>query len=231
MFLLGIVGVALYTSAAAQTVSEKDGTILLTTASGHTRRLTSVGRASHPTLSPNRKWVAFVRTVSGPPIHTGLGDVDPQEIWIIAVDGRNAKRLASSLRPRDPRDPSQRAELSNLQFSIDGRALYFMSSCSVVSACLHRVEVRTRRVRVITAANSLEVLREGRHAGYLIVTKHTYFPEGGSYEAFWLLTPEGEAVQDLGEGNPDSAFDDTIRRFKMTDALPGKHPSKAAPTD
>ena len=57
-----------------------------------------------------------------------------------------------------------------------------------------------RGERFLTDGNSLEVLQkseDGGYDGYLIVKKHKYFFEGGSYDWYWLLTPDGEEVGPL----------------------------------
>jgi hypothetical protein len=150
-----------------------------------------------------------------------LGDVAPQEIWIIGVDGRSARRLASSIRPRPPEIMSWRGDLHNLVFSIDSRALFFQSGCSAVRFCINKVDVRSGHARTFhnLGATRMEILGSGRHAGYLLVQQHQYYPqsEGGSYEELWLVSPDGKPVRDLGPG--DLKYDDTVRRFREADAL------------
>jgi hypothetical protein len=46
----------------------------------------------------------------------------------------------------------------------------------------------------------------GKFRGCLIVLKHKYFPEGGSYDWFWLLKPDGEEIAPLGDWRLAGAF-------------------------
>ena len=205
-------------TATASTLAEKNGNIFLFPTSG--RQLTSSGRDAQPTLSPDKRLVAFIRTTSGSRILTPRGEVDPQEIWVVGIDGKHARRLVRSMNPEPEGIMSSMADLFLPEFSVDGRVLYFMSGCSMVESCLHKVDVHTRQVQALGHANGMEVLRSGRHAGYLLVQKHQYYPspDGGSFEEIWLVSPAGEPVQDLGPGEFAPGFDKTIVRFKEADS-------------
>ena len=73
---LSLLGIALATTAFAQTVSVKDGNIQFTDKSGRTTALTSGGRDSNPVLAPDGKWVAFVRKVDGKKVATGSDEYE-----------------------------------------------------------------------------------------------------------------------------------------------------------
>ena len=77
-----------------------------------------------------------------------------------------------------------------------------MSHAWVTSAAIHLMNSDGTEERSLTDGNSLEVLQEAedrRYDGCLIVEKHKYFLEGGSYDWHWLLTPDGEEVGPVRE--------------------------------
>ncbi len=143
-------------AAGAQTAFEKDGNIFFTDAAGRTKQLTSSEKDAAPTLSPDKKYVTFIRTVDGPKIWTGRDDADPQEIWIISSNGKGARRLVAS--PTKPGQDSSLAGFSNPQFAFDGRSVFFMTNCAAVSNCIYNVDVATGRVKPASTAKHSEVV-------------------------------------------------------------------------
>ncbi|MBI1817052.1 MAG: hypothetical protein HYR72_18905 [Deltaproteobacteria bacterium] len=197
-------------SAAAQTTFEKDGNIFFTDATGQTKQLTSSGKDAAPTLSPDKKYVTFIRTLDGPKIWTGRDDAYPQEIWIISSDGRGARRLVAS--PTKPGQESSLASFSNPQFAFDGRSVFFMTNCAAVSNCIYNVDVTTGRVKPLGGGNMLDVIHEGNCRGCLIVIKHKYFLAGGSYDWYWLLTSNGMEIDPIVDYSENAETE--LQRFK-----------------
>ena len=136
----------------------------------------------------------------------------------------DARRLVRSVDPSPNEYFSVMADFYGPEFSITGRALYFMTGCGMVNGCLYKVDARTRRVQKLGQSNGKEVLRRGRHAGYLLVQQHEYYPspEGGSYEEIWLVSPGGWRVRDIGPGEFAPGYDGAIVEFEEADALPAK---------
>jgi hypothetical protein len=90
-----MLGVALTASAsAAPFVSAAAGNIVLTDSAGNSKQLTYTGHDSEPVLSPDGRWVTFVRTISGKTIPTGSDyRGHPTELWQIDANGKNATLL------------------------------------------------------------------------------------------------------------------------------------------
>ncbi len=86
----------------------------------------------------------------------------------------------------------------SLKFSPDGKRLYFITSAWVTSGALHRVNVDGSGERFVAAANSLKVLGSGSYKGHLIISQHRYFLGGGSYDWYYVFTPQGKEVGPLG---------------------------------
>ena len=90
-------------------------------------------------------------------------------------------------------DPQQ------LNFSPNSRTLYFVTSAWAVSGAVHAINIDGTNYRFIQPANELEVITSGEYQGYLALKQHRYFIGGGSYDWYWLFTPDGKEIGPLGE--------------------------------
>jgi dipeptidyl aminopeptidase/acylaminoacyl peptidase len=181
----------------AQIVSVKDGNIQLTDKSGKTTPLTSSGRDSSPVMAPDGKWVAFVRKVDGKKIATGSDEVEPTELWQVRVDGKEPSPL---VRCRDSEKPeSVIGGFENLQFSTDGKLLYFVTPAWATSGAVHVVDTTNRKERYLFPGNDLKIVTSGEYKDCLLVQQHRYFIGGGSYDWYWLLKADGKEIGAVGE--------------------------------
>jgi hypothetical protein len=184
-------------SAVAQSVSVKDGNIQFTDKAGATTALTSGGRDADPLLAPDGKWVAFVRKVDGKKIATGSDELQPTELWQVRVDGKEPSLL---VRSRDSEKMEQViGAFENLQFSNNGKLLYFVTPAWATSGAVHVVDTTDRKERYLFPGNNLKIVPSGEYKDCLLVQQHRYFIGGGSYDWFWLLRPDGKEVGPVGE--------------------------------
>jgi hypothetical protein len=194
-FLISLAALAV--PAFAQTVSVKDGNIQFTDKAGKTIALTSSGRDSDPLLAPDGKWVVFVRKVDGKKIPTGSDEMEPTELWQVQTDGKEPALL---LRCRESQKPeSVIAAFETLQFSTNGKLVYFVTPAWATSGAVHVVDTTNRKERYLFAGNNLKVVPSGEYRDCLLVQQHRYFVGGGSYDWFWLLRPDGKEVGPVGE--------------------------------
>jgi hypothetical protein len=184
-------------SAFAQSVSVKDGNIHFTDKTGQTTAITSSGRDSGPVLDPDGRWVAFVRKVDGQKIATGSDEVEPSELWQVRTDGKEASVLVKCRAAEKPE--SLIAAFENLQFSTNGKLLYFVTPAWATSGAVHVVDTTNRRERYVFPGNDLKLVSSGEYKDCLLVQQHRYFIGGGSYDWFWLLRPDGKEVGPVGE--------------------------------
>lgn len=161
----------------AAQVTEKQGNIYY-----DNQQLTSSGKDSMAVLSPNDKQVVFVRD---------------NALWLMDVTGNNAHAIVANAENDDVKQ--HLTELNNPRFSLDSKAVYFLSAAWVTSNAVHVVDLTTHKQHFVTDGNSLELVPTGKYKGYLIVSKHKYHQGGGSYEDFWLVSPTGKAIKSLGE--------------------------------
>lgn len=187
----------LCTIASAQSVSVDDGNVFISTADGSPRQLTSSGHDRDPVLSPDHRWIVFVRSAAGNKILTSGAEGVPAELWQIRIDGKNLTLLARTRAGEDMKQVI--ADFENLQFSPDGTLLYFMTPAWATSAALHVVDTRTAKEHFVCASNAFEILQNGKYGGHLLVSQHRYFLGGGSYDWFWLFTPDAKKLGPVGE--------------------------------
>ena len=85
-------------------------------------------------------------------------------------------------------------------FSPDSKTVYFVGSAWVTTGALHGVNIDGSNERFIEGANTLEkVIDKGDYKGDLVISQHRYFLGGGSYDWYYVFTPEGKEVGPLGD--------------------------------
>ena len=161
-------------------------------------------KEENPVISPDGKHTAYLVQTNQPMISTGLGDALHNQIWlksnsetdsILLIDSRNSENMEMVL-----------GSINGLKFAPDGDYLYFKSNAWATSDAIHRVNIKTHEESFVTAGNTLDIVINGKFKGYLIVSKHKYYPQGGSYDDFWLLSPDGKEIKNLGDTMPDSEY-------------------------
>ena len=188
---------SLLPKANAQKVSVKDGNICISNSGGEATPLTSSGHDSEPALSPDGKWIVFVRTIPGKTISTGSGDSLATELWQIRADGKQPTLL---VKPRGGEVPKNTiAGIANLQFSSDGRMVYFVVPAFAVTGAVHVVDTTNGKERFFLGGGAIEVIQSGEYKDCLLVEQHRYFIGGGSYDWWWLFRSDGKEIGPVGE--------------------------------
>jgi hypothetical protein len=192
------VGVALQLANATEpTVEAKGGNIFLHSQHGEAKQLTTFGRDSAPVLSPDGRWIVFVRALPGKKIGTGIGDIDAAELWQISLSGKGSTRLVA---PREAENMQNViAAFEDVQFSSDGRYVFFVTPAYATSGAVHVVDTTNGKERFLMAGGGLEVIHSGEYRDCLLVGQHRYFIGGGSYDWIWLFRPDGKEVGPVGE--------------------------------
>lgn len=201
-FLVIFTSFVLLFNAGAQSVSTTAGNVYLTDAAGKMRQLTFGGRDSMPILSPDGKWIVFVRATSGEAIQTGADDYKPAELWQIGANGKDATLLVRcrNSKGQDSNDmESVIAEFNDIQFSSDGRYVFFITPAWAVSGAVHLVDTTNAKEHFVCPGTGLEVLHSGEYRDYLLVGQHRYFLGGGTYDWWWLFSRDGKEVGPVGE--------------------------------
>jgi Tol biopolymer transport system component len=92
------------------------------------------GAFAESAVSPDGKYIVFVKTVSGPTIGWGAGEEQPSELWQTDADGGNAVLLCRTHSDDDMREVV--AAFKDLRFSPDGRLVYFTTPAAAQVAAL-----------------------------------------------------------------------------------------------
>ena len=183
-------------------VFSKSGNIYYILTPDHSMQITHSGKDSDPALSLDKKWISFVR-IGNQIIPKGCeGNTETNyanQIWIYDIATKKERLLvANNFQCNNPK--KQIIDPSGLTFSPDSKILYFITYAWTTSGALHSVNIDGTHLRYIAPANSLEVITKGRYKGYFIVSEHRYFiPPGGTYDWYWLVTPDGKDDGPLGE--------------------------------
>lgn len=178
--------------------SVRDGNIYLRAVpTGELCQLTATGLDSDARLSPDGTLIVFVRSTPDRTVDVGVGDCEASELWVIRIDGTDAKMVISG--GAGATAETTRAGFRQPQFSPDGRRIYFLSQAWVTSGAVHALDLDTGLVRFVCPGNSLEVIPSGEYRGHLMVSQHRYFFGGGSYDWLWLVSPDGEMLGPIAE--------------------------------
>ena len=205
---------------------------------GKSLQITSLGRDEGPVLYPKGEWIYFVRNTpgvwKGEKYYPARGEVIENgvlkgELWRIKIGGSQAKLLFRNDKAAiDGPDPScVIASVSNIQFSPDGDKVYFETSNWVTSAGLHVMNLDGSDERLLGAGNDTKIILSARELdpkygscmGYIVTSQHRYWWFGGSYDWYYLFTPDFKEVAPLG--------DDFAYFTEMGDIIYTDHSEKA----
>lgn len=169
---------------------------LIYKAGNEVKQLTKLGQDSEACLSSDKKMVVFIRTYQNQYLEGIRGQALKQEIWLINISGEHSKLLVESTPNDEPK--YNLTSFHNLQFDGDSKKVFFQTEAWAVSSAIHSTDIKSNKTDFITDGNSLNIIKNGKFKNYLITEKHKYYPEGGSYDSFWLVSPSGEEVHNLG---------------------------------
>jgi hypothetical protein len=178
------------------------------------RQLTREGLDRDAVLSLDGRHIAFVRATPGVLVSTGSGEVEAGEVWTVTADaapikvlaGRSAQAMKNVI-----------AGIHDLQFSSDGRYLFFLSSAWATSDAVDRLELATAAERFIASGNVLLVIRDGRYANHLLLSQHRYDRPGAARDGYYVFTFDGVEIgpapeQEIRRLRAEPGDDASVRR-------------------
>ena len=181
-------------------VVERDGNIYYIDDSGKEITITSLGTDFQPSLSTDEKYVTFGRDNYEVMIEDMFGPPYPsRQIWKASVDASDAPSLVAGYGLPANGEGSGYRYLSRPAFSNDNSEIYFLGASWATSSALLAVKLSDLSTRFVTSSNYLEIIRSGSWAGDIIVQQHKYFIGGGSYDWYWIISPDGETRGPIGE--------------------------------
>ncbi len=188
--LFGALGLTLTTTAAAApSVTATGGNVVFVDAAGARHPLTAGGGYEEPALGPDGHTVAFIH-VDGP---AASADQDPPtSLWV--ADGLTGKahKLIGHHDASDVKDAF--VSYGGPVFSLDGGFVYVTAQAWATSGAVHQVNLATGQERFIIDGGVDRVIRTGPWRGYLLVTRHMYWPapKEGSYDPTYVVRPDAK---------------------------------------
>jgi hypothetical protein len=161
-------------------------------------------------------------------------DLLSDQIWLLNRKTREEILLVEDQAPQtesvsdDMRNLIQLIDEKSLTFSGDGKKLYFLAHAWATSAALHVVDIESKTRTFLLPANQLiSVLRSGDYADHIIVQQHRYFLGGGSYDWYWLFTPDGREVGPIADSEDGVNYFMTLQKERHDELIrtnSGKEP-------
>jgi hypothetical protein len=174
-------------------VSVVNGNVFLSTM-GKQVQLTTSGKDSDPVLSPNGSLVVFTRSVSDPATSVcNMAVTEKREMWVVGSDKKNERKLLSSNNADDPKNAL--CDFGSKQFTSDGRKVLFETPAWATSDALHEYDLTTNQERYLIPSNGFRILTDcamREYRDHLVVNQHRYFIFGGSYDWYWMFSPDGK---------------------------------------
>jgi hypothetical protein len=170
-------------------VAAVGGNIVYTAAGGATRVLTSGGGFREPALSPDGKMAAFIHD-DGPSSEDFNGP--PTSLWVADTATGKARKLIG---PHNATDMSEVfMSFGGPVFSLDGGFVYVTANAWATSGAVHQVSLATGQERFVIDGGCDAVIRSGPWRGYLLVTRHMYYPapREGSYDPTYVVRPDAK---------------------------------------
>lgn len=167
------------------------------------KQITTEGRCFDPTVSPDKRYVAYVKETPDILVNAASGDVPANEIWVydVALDKHDLL-----LRGMDHENLDNFiGEIGRLQYSLDGKTIYFYSAAYATSGKIQAVDVQTKNTRYVIDGNSFEYIYKGKYAGNLLVSRHVYLDNGTEF-SYWLISPTGDTIKRVCSAEDKKAY-------------------------
>jgi hypothetical protein len=195
IFLLSILMTSLLSASELILVSKN---IYLKNAENITQ-LTFKENASYPMLSPDEKSIVYIKTFPKDGYNYKEEDSIPTEIVLMDIESKQEKIILKEHISIDPYKTLK--DFSEPLFSSDGHIVYFLSSAWVTSNAVYSLDLKTLETKFIIDGNDLAVVKNGDYKNHIIVDRHQYFVDGGSYDYSWLVSPNGKVIGQVRDRN------------------------------
>jgi hypothetical protein len=176
-------------ASAAPGVTVSAGNVVYVDSAGVHHPLTTSAGFKEPALAPDGHTVAFIH-VDGPP--QAADENAPTSLWV--ADGLTGK-ARQLIGHHDASDMKQVfMSYGGPVFSLDGGFVYVTAQAWATSGAVHQVSLATGQERFIIDGGVDKLIRTGPWRGYLLVTRHMYYPapKEGSYDPTYVVRPDAK---------------------------------------
>jgi hypothetical protein len=176
-------------AAAAPSVTISAGNVVYVDAAGARHPLTSGGGFKEPALAPDGHTVAFMH-VDGP--SQAADENAPTSLWVADGLKGGARKLIGHHGASDMKQVFM--SYGGPVFSLDGGFVYVTAQAWATSGAVHQVSLATGQERFIIDGGVDKLIRTGPWRGYLLVTRHMYYPapKEGSYDPTYVVRPDAK---------------------------------------
>ena len=146
-----------------------------------------------------------------------------QELWRVKTNGQDAAMLFLSKESNGVYQDYQLATIGNIQFSPSGDKVYFETPNWVTSAGLHVMNADGSGEKLLGGGNDTKIIlsssrndnvKYNNYKGYIVTQQHRYWHFGGSYDWYYLFTPDFQEVNPLGD---DPSYFTDMGELQYTD--------------
>lgn len=193
----------------AQQVSAKSGNVVYRDAGGIMHTITTAGLDSEAVLSPNGRWIAFLRTSQTDSTDSMRDDRDMEpltDLFIVDTSGFAPRLLLRGGAMERAVPHGFPDALTGIGFSNDGATIYARCRVAPTGDALYAVSVSTGAARRVTFADDYEVIRSGPNRGRLLVSQSSIWRRGGRVWAWYLFAANGTRLAFVTlDARPDAA--------------------------
>jgi hypothetical protein len=171
---------------------------------GRDHTLTTTGMDNDAVLSPDGRFILFVRmNQTSAPMEGCSADASesrPAKLMRINVDGTGEAEVLQTA-PHDEMEKTLCGFLRG-QFNSSGSKFYFDTPAWATSGAVHVLDLKSGRETFFTAGSDIWVITKCAMPEYIdqiVVPQHRYFAFGGSYDWYYLFDENAKEVGVVGE--------------------------------
>jgi hypothetical protein len=192
----------------AQKAEIVGGNVVFVDSQGLRHQKTKLGVDADANLAPDNTFIVFARQAHTLTPDTHVRVIKESEIWMVSTtEGSEPQRLYA----RSSRDPEWKHILTSPKVSLDSKSVYFMSDFSATSGALWRLDLVTRKAKMLIAgAVDYGIIPSGSRSGQLIVQQRSTCTEPLAEEKFshacypfFLFTSEGRSLRRVADDGSD----------------------------
>ncbi len=172
---------------------------------GKKLQITFKGRDYEPKLSPDGKRIIFIRAVKDCPFTEDLGwfPLDFDEVWSVNIDGSNERCIIKNNYSEKPDMNNYLGCFDDLNFSPDGKYIYFLCQNCASNAVLYRANSDGTNIKRLCSAYEVDVIGgnpEDEYYGYIVAGVKKNQEDTGVYK--WtsvILDSDGNEVREIDD--------------------------------